>query len=70
LKEFQSKLKIANLLKPGSKKLKIPARSFKYDLLLLDVQLTEPFREPPYGGRLEIFARKSNSTPICLIVFL
>ena len=67
--EFQIKVETANSFETGKQKIEDSARSFKYDLLLLDVQLTETHLEEPQTGEdLGIIARKI--IPDTKIVFM
>ncbi|WP_086478082.1 MULTISPECIES: response regulator [Arenibacter] len=67
--EFTVKVETANTYEIGKQKIEDSARSFKYDLLLLDIQLTETHLEEPYTGEdLGILARKV--VPDTKVVFM
>ncbi len=67
--EFTVKVETANTYEIGKQKIEDSARSFKYDLLLLDIQLTETHLEEPYSGEdLGILARKV--VPDTKVVFM
>lgn len=56
---FKVKVETANTYETGKQKIEDSARSFKYDLILMDIQLTETHLEEPYSGEdLGILARK------------
>ncbi|GGW43348.1 response regulator transcription factor [Arenibacter certesii] len=67
--DFSIKVETANTFEIGKQKIEDSARSFKYDLLLLDIQLTETHLEEPYSGEdLGILARKV--VPDTKVVFM
>ncbi|MDX1363593.1 helix-turn-helix domain-containing protein [Arenibacter latericius] len=67
--DFNIKVETANTFEIGKQKIEDSSRSFKYDLLLLDIQLTETHLEEPYSGEdLGILARKL--VPETKVVFM
>ena len=66
---FKVKVETANSYETGKQKIEDSARSFKYDLILMDIQLTETHIEEPRSGEdLGILARKI--VPDTKIVFM
>lgn len=67
--DFTVKVETANTYETGKQKIEDSARSFKYDLILMDIQLMENHLEEPRSGEdLGIFARKI--VPDTKIVFM
>lgn len=67
--DFTVKVETANSYETGKQKIEDSARSFKYDLILMDIQLMENHLEEPRSGEdLGIFARKI--VPDTKIVFM
>src|SRR5690554_5764840 len=67
--DFTVKVETANTYETGKQKIEDSARSFKYDLILMDIQLTEThLGEPRSGEDLGILARKL--VPDTKIVFM
>ena len=66
---FKVKVETANTYETGKQKIEDSARSFKYDLILMDIQLTEThIVEPRSGEDLGILARKL--VPDTKVVFM
>lgn len=67
--DFGIKVETANTFETGKQKIEDSAKSFKYDLILLDIQLTETHLEKPYSGEdLGVLARKL--VPETKVVFM
>lgn len=67
--DFTVKVETANSYETGKQKIEDSARSFKYDLILMDIQLMETHSEEPRTGEdLGILARKI--VPDTKIVFM
>ncbi|MCM4169721.1 Response regulator protein VraR [Arenibacter antarcticus] len=67
--DFGIRVETANTYEIGKQKIEDSARSFKYDLILLDIQLTETHLEEPYSGEdLGVLARKV--VPDTKVVFM